>query len=55
MKKVLKIVMIGLMLVGIALSVANVVSAESTVNSPPSKATGTMTLEGDCLGDPLNC
>jgi F0F1-type ATP synthase assembly protein I len=51
-KKVLKVVMIVLMLLGITLSVLNFISSKNSAQRPEKE--GTVTSEG-CKGDDLNC
>ncbi len=51
-KKVLKVVMIVLMLLGITLSVLNFISSENSAQKDAKE--GTVTSEG-CKGDSLNC
>ena len=52
MKKILKILLIVLMIVGITISILNFVSTDNIAMK--SEQEGTMTSEG-CKGDDLNC
>ena len=51
-KRILKLVMIILMILGIALSVSNFISADN-ISTPPDG--GTLQSDGTCVGEPLNC
>lgn len=55
MKRILKLILILLMVLGLALSVANILSTDNMAMKKPSGMEGTRQSDGTCVGEPLNC
>jgi hypothetical protein len=54
LKKILKMIIIALIVVGIAISILNFISVDNMAG-PGRTPIGTRDIEGECAGDPLNC
>lgn len=57
MRKILKLLMVLLIMLGIAISALSFISVDSMANIPlPSPdGQGTLRSDGECTGRPLNC
>jgi hypothetical protein len=54
LRKILKLIMIVLIMVGIALSILNFISVDNMAG-PGRTSIGTRDIDGECAGEPLNC